>query len=101
MEATTRRMPGLYQSVGARRRAAMMRVRLKRDVSGCAARTPASRFERQSFGVLQMLVKIKTFANNLARRVNNHATDERARAHLSHTARRQLKRAAHHTLVKV
>jgi hypothetical protein len=92
---------GLYESVRAGRRAAMMCVRLKRNVSSPAPCALARLFKLERIRVLDALVKIEAFARDFARLVNDYAADQRARAHLSLSARRQLKRAAHHTLIKV
>ena len=78
----------------------MMRVRLKRNISGSAARTPACLFEREGFGVLKSLVEIEAFAYDLTVAVRNHTADQRAGAHLSYAAQRQLKGAAHHSLIE-
>jgi hypothetical protein len=90
-----------YQGVSARGSAAMMSVRLKRNISGAAARTLSSFFERYRFGVLQSFIKIKAFARDSAVRINNHAAYERAGTDLSGAARRQLKRPSHQRLVYI
>jgi hypothetical protein len=43
-----------------------MRVRLKRDVCGRAARKLASLFESNCFGVLDLFVNVEAFADHLA-----------------------------------
>ena len=78
-----------------------MSMRFERNISGAAARSSSGLFERERFGVLETFVKIRAFADNFAMSVDNHAADQGARAHLPDAARRQFKRAAHHTFIKV
>ena len=79
----------------------MMRVRLKRDISRCAARKLARLFERQRLGVLDALVDVEALADDLAAFVHDDASDERARTHLPRRARGEFERTRHHALIGV
>jgi hypothetical protein len=78
----------------------VVRVRFERDVRGRAARTSARLFERERFGVLQIFIKVNTFADDLAR-ARDDAADERTRADKPDAARREFERATHQPLINV
>src|SRR3954467_7049305 len=58
------------QRVRARRRASMMRVRLKRNESGATACSIACKIERNRLGVFDVFEDVKALANNLTRSPN-------------------------------
>ncbi len=89
------------ERVRAGRRPSVMRVRLKRDVSGRARCPLASLFQRQRLCMLESLVEIKALADDLASVAYEDAADERARTDLPAPARSQLKRATHHALIQI
>lgn len=56
----------IYQSVGARRRAALMVVRLERDISSTALRTPTGLLKRDDLGVCYVIVNVCALTDDLA-----------------------------------
>src|SRR3989442_5402888 len=62
----------------ARRRAAMMCVWFKRDISRGASRATAGLFQRDRLRVLRVVVEIETFTDDFAALVNYNGSDERA-----------------------
>src|SRR6266446_3418349 len=91
---------GIYQGVSAGRRAAVMCMRLKRDISGCATRALAGLFERVRFSVCQVFINVKAFANDCSRRRNNYATDQWTRADLPDALCSQRERAPHKAVIR-
>jgi hypothetical protein len=74
----------------------MMRVRLKRDICGCIASMRSGLFERNRFGVPDLFVNVKAFADYFAATGSDHATDKRTRTDLPQPARCEFQSAPHH-----
>src|SRR5260370_13330862 len=75
------------QRVSAGRSAALMRMWLKRNICGSSASLFDRSLERQSFSVLNLIVKIVTFAYDFSFVVDYDSANERAGADLAHAAR--------------
>src|SRR6058998_3405881 len=71
----------------ARRRAAMMCMRFKRDIGRCPLRPTAGLFQRDCLRVLYSIVEIETLTNDFAALVNYNGSDQRAGTYLPNTAR--------------
>src|SRR2546423_15291004 len=78
-----------------------MSVRLERNIGRAAASVIASLFQGDSFRVLDVIVEIKTLANNLAARINDDGADKRSRADLAHATRGEIQGSRHHRIVKI
>ena len=87
------------QRVSAWRRAPLVSVGLQRNISSAAASLVAGLLQGHSFGVFDLVVEIKTFAGDLAVRINNDRADERSRADFADALRGELQRALHHLLI--
>jgi CDP-glycerol glycerophosphotransferase (TagB/SpsB family) len=90
---------GPNQRRTARRSAAVMRVRLERNVSSRPLRARAGLVKRITFRVLQLFVKVIALAYNFSLGAGDYTADERTRTHLADTLRRQLQRPFHQALV--
>jgi hypothetical protein len=64
-----------YQRFCARRRPPEMRVWLKRDVCGCPPRLLTRLFKRNRLGMAYLFVNVKTFADHITSRRDNHTAD--------------------------
>src|SRR2546426_9109122 len=71
----------------ARRRAAMMCMRFKRDIGRCPLRPIAGLFQRDCLRLLYSIVEIETLTNDFAALVNYDGSDQPAGPYLPHTAR--------------
>src|SRR5205809_134954 len=72
----------------ARRRAAMMCMRFKRDIGRCPLGRPtAGLFQRDCLRVLYSIVEIETLTNDFAALVNYDGSNQRAGTYLPNTAR--------------
>jgi len=79
----------------------LMSVRLERNIGRAATSFIAGLFQGDSFGVLDMVVEIKTFANILAVRINDDGADQRSRADLANALRGKIKGSLHHLSVQI
>lgn len=77
-----------------------MCMRFERNIGSRAARFIAGLFERDGFRVLDLIVNVEAFADDLMRGIDDYCADEWTGTDLADAARRQLKRARHHLLVE-
>jgi hypothetical protein len=91
---------GFDQSFGARLCAALVRVRLERNISRSPACAFACLLERSGFGVLDLIEEVKALADNFTHRINNHRADQRPGTNLPDSLRGQLERARHHSAIR-
>jgi hypothetical protein len=71
-------------------------VGLQRNISCAATSLVAGSLQGHSFGVFDLVVEIKTFAGDLAGRINDDRADKRSRADLTDALRGKDKRPLHH-----
>ena len=79
----------------------MMSMRLERNVRGPAACAVARPFERNCLSMFELIVKIETFAGDLALRIDDDCANERSRAYLADALRGEGKRTLHHLAIEV
>src|SRR6266545_7875436 len=89
----------LEQRIGARLRAPVVRMRFQRNIGGTTARSGASLFQRDRLGMLQLIVKVKAFSDDLSAGADDDGTNERARTDLARAPRSQIERAGHHLAI--
>src|SRR5437868_3074926 len=77
------RDPRIDQSLCARRRLTVMRMRLERHIRSSAACTFAGLLKSDHFGVRDVVVKITSLANDLPVSGNDNASDKRIRRYKS------------------
>jgi hypothetical protein len=69
--------PDGNQSFSARRRAALMRMRLKIDIEGAFAGFVTGLLEGENFSVLQTIVRVNAGACDVSMRIDDNRTDIR------------------------
>src|SRR5438132_6488070 len=76
-------------------------MRFERDIGRRATRLLASLFQRNGFGMLDLIEEIKTFAGNLLIRIDDDCPNQRTGADLSNATRSQFQRALHHLTINL